>query len=198
MTDNEEVIEPWMQQKGEQSKSFFYFKTYRDLGASRTIEDVIPEIRRLVKECEEDPNKSQDKIPSIPSFTALANLSSRWKWVDRCRVWDEHLDTVARTKQELEIKEMVERHANSSKDLQDAVLKVKEDPEFEDLTPTKKAWVLNTTTHSYSKLAGLERVSRGEPADMLDEEKDKPDKTAEEIEDLFTYAEGGNEEDDSD
>lgn len=191
MSDDNQDIQSWMQQKGEHSKSFFYFTVYRDLGPARTIEKVIDEVKEIQRRSEDDSN-----IYPIPTMSSLVQLSASKGWVERCRAWDEHLDKVARTKQELKVKEMVERHAEDSKSVQEAVLKVKDDPEFKGLTLTQQAWVLNTTTHSLVKLAGLERVSRGEPSEMNQEDDDKPDKTAEEIEDLFTYAEGGNEDGD--
>ena len=165
MTNNEismKNTELWEQQKNEQSKSYYLFTVYRDLGPYRTIENVISVIEEKVRKCEEDPNIPSEEIPKVPTLSGLMNLSARWDWVDRCKEWDEHLDEVARTEQELAVKEMVQRHASDSKQLQADVLKVRDDPEFKNMTPTQKAWILNSVTHSYSKLALLERLSRGE------------------------------------
>lgn len=163
------------------------------MGSGRIIENVITEMSEKVRKSQVDPNHPPEDIPKIPTLNSLMKLSSRWDWVERCRQWDEQLDKVARTQQEKDVKEMVKRHAREAKDLQTAILGVKDDDRFKDLKPTQQAWVLNATTHSYHKTAMLERLSRGLTGEVQDDgEPMNPDETAEEIEDLFTYAEEGN------
>lgn len=197
MTENEEDTQPWMQQKGEQSKSFYHFTIYRDLGASRTIESVIDKIKEIVRECKENPDTPIEDIPKIPTLSALVGLSARWNWVSRCQDWDEHLDKIARTEKEKEIKSMAERHATDSRNLQEKVLKVIEDPNFEEEPLTKRAWILNTTVHSHYKEVSLERLSvMGESINESSDEDITTSNTAEEVEDLFREAERGNTDDD--
>ena len=64
---------------------------------------------------------------------------------------------------------MVRRHAEKSMELQNDVLAIKDDSEIKTLKPTQKAWLLNTTVNSYEKMALLERLSRGEPTEHIEE-----------------------------
>jgi hypothetical protein len=155
MTENTEKTLPWERQKGERDRQFQLFTIYRDLGATRSLEKVVTE-------CSE--NEEYDKI----SMSYVCQLSAKFGWVNRSSEWDDYLDEVARTEHELAVKEMIKRHATNSKDLQETVLSIKNDPKFEELTPTQKAWVLNSATHSYSKLALLERLSRGESTERAE------------------------------
>ena len=152
MTNNKSQ-EPWTQQKGEQSNSFYLFTVYRDLGPFRTLEKVIPQVQQ---------EATKNHKNGVPAMAGLLTLSSRWKWVNRCKAWDENLDEIGRTEQELAVKEMTKRHASTSKDLQDRITDIVDDKEYEGLSPTQKAWALNSATHSYAKLAMLERLSRGQ------------------------------------
>jgi hypothetical protein len=161
--------EPWERQKGEQSKTFFYFTVYRDLGAYRTLENVIPEVEQLIIKCHNDPEACPYKVPPVPTLGALLKSSSRWKWVERCAAWDNHLDEVGRTEQELKVKEMVKRHADDSEDFQVKAKELLEELESVQ-KPTSKVWLLNSVVNTYNAAATLERASRGEPEQ---EEKEK-------------------------
>lgn len=165
MTDNE-PSDPWLQQKGEQMKSYFLFTEFRDLGPHRALEKVITKVTADAKACEKDPSTPKENVPEIPTMSSVANLSSRWKWIERCKAWDEHLDEVSRTEQELAVKKMTKRHASDSEFLQGIMLDmVKDNEDFKLLSPTQQAWALNSITHSYSKLAMLERLSRGQASE---------------------------------
>jgi hypothetical protein len=155
MTENTEKTLLWERQKGERDRQFQLFTIYRDLGATRSLEKVVTE-------CSE--NEEYDKI----SMSYVCQLSAKFKWVDRSSAWDDYLDQVARTEHELAVKEMIKRHANNSKELQDEVLDIKNHPDYAELTPTQKAWLLNSSTHSYSKLALLERLSRGQSTEKTE------------------------------
>ncbi len=75
------MTEAWERQKGEPSKSYSLFKEYRDLGSKRTFPQIIK-----LKKSEHTEEKN------IPSLSQLKTLSSRWNWVERCRVYDNHMD----------------------------------------------------------------------------------------------------------
>ena len=75
------MTEAWERQKGEPSKSYSLFKEYRDLGSKRTF----PQIIKLKKS-----KHTEEK--NIPSLSQLKTLSSRWNWVERCRLYDNHMD----------------------------------------------------------------------------------------------------------
>lgn len=75
------MTEAWERQKGEPSKSYSLFKEYRDLGSKRTFPQIIK-----LKKSEHNEEKN------IPSLSQLKTLSSRWNWVERCRLYDNHMD----------------------------------------------------------------------------------------------------------
>lgn len=76
------MTEAWERQKGESSKSFNWFKTYRNLGLNRTFPNVITKL-------------SKDEVieeKNIPTLTQLHTQSSKWDWVERCRQYDNYID----------------------------------------------------------------------------------------------------------
>lgn len=75
------MTEAWERQKGEPSKSYSLFKEYRDLSSKRTFPQIIK-----LKKSEHTEEKN------IPSLSQLKTLSSRWNWVERCRLYDNHMD----------------------------------------------------------------------------------------------------------
>lgn len=76
------MVEAWERQKGESSKSYSWFKEYRDLGSRRTFPQVITNLKKA--EHIEEKN--------IPSLTQIGTQSSTWDWVERCRLYDNHMD----------------------------------------------------------------------------------------------------------
>lgn len=73
--DDSGQVYPWGPQPGENSLSFHYFATYRDLGPTRTVAAAA---RALHKD---------------PHF--LRQLSAKFSWVDRCMAFDAFLDRAA-------------------------------------------------------------------------------------------------------
>jgi hypothetical protein len=75
---------PWERQRHwrETSLQFFYFATYRDMGPRRSIEKVSREVGKKAG--------------------YLDVLSSRFKWVDRARAWDDEADRKDRERDEVE------------------------------------------------------------------------------------------------
>ena len=51
-------------------------------------------------------------------------------WVQRAATYDDYIDSIVRIEQEDAIKEMVSRQAEMSKELQEAVVEVKNDPDI--------------------------------------------------------------------
>lgn len=63
---------PWEKQRGESSKAWWAFQTYRDLGPDRSLTKV----QEIAQETR------------IASPSMVARWSSRWGWVERCHAFD--------------------------------------------------------------------------------------------------------------
>src|SRR5215470_8443919 len=90
---SEDERQPWDRQVAESSKAYHHFCLYRDMGLDRSVR----------------------KMANIPGCTSvrrqLNRWSSRWRWVERCQQYDDHLERQARLEQEKERREMMKRHA---------------------------------------------------------------------------------------
>jgi len=96
-------IEPWEQQANETATAFAAFVIYRDLGLG---------IRSIGKVCQE-----------LGKSTALIHRwSSRWNWVNRCRVYDQELDRLIRERHLSELYAARDRHALLAREVQEKVL----------------------------------------------------------------------------
>jgi len=85
---------PWNQLPEEGGKAFAAFQVYRELGPwERSMNRVRVELGR-----------PESYLRSLQSW------SSKYRWVDRVRAWDQHLDGVKRRKVEKELEGMAERH----------------------------------------------------------------------------------------
>lgn len=156
----EEITQIWERQTGERSRQFELFTVYRDLGPSRSIEKVV-------QKCNAD-----ESDPGV-SLSYLGKLSAKFGWVNRCEAWDDHLDKVARTEQELAIRDMRRRQARESAEFQNMAYGLKDEitgPEMEG-KPTKKAWFLATVINAYGSAVMIEQDARGEPDDEDKEKK---------------------------
>nr|WP_301868149.1 hypothetical protein [Methanobrevibacter smithii] len=76
------MTEAWERQKGEPSKSYSWFKEYRNLGLKRTLEKVKYTLT----------NSDILEEKNIPTLSQLTTQSSKWNWVERCRLYDNHID----------------------------------------------------------------------------------------------------------
>lgn len=150
MTENNEEIKPWMRQNGERDKAFKLFTLYRDLGPGRSFD-------KLHKKIIED-------APDLKVSTRrLAELSSNNDWVSRCEEWEDYLDGVARSEQELAVKEMVQRQAENAQTIQDNLMDLLDDDRLQGEKPTSKAWFYDKFTAAFERMAHLEHFNRGEP-----------------------------------
>lgn len=165
MTENNIECPKWERQTGERSRQYELFCIYRDLGPTRSIEKVV----RKCREDEDDPGVSL-------SYTM--KLSAKFGWVKRCELWDDHLDDVARTEQELAAKEMIRRQAANSKLLQDELLKLRTNEKLKTEKPTSQIWAYDKLTASFERMAKLERLNRGEPSPEFEENRTGIDELA--------------------
>lgn len=65
------AIKPWERQPKESEEAYAAFLAYRDMGPGRTLEGA---------------GKLLEK-----SWKHFGHYSSRWRWVERCEAWDNHL-----------------------------------------------------------------------------------------------------------
>lgn len=134
--------EPWERQKGETSRAYEAFCTYRDMGASRSI------------------NKTAQKLSK--NRTTIAEWSARNDWVKRVAAWDMEQDRIARQAQTDEIKKMRKRHA----DLANAML-VKAAKALQRIPEDEiKAGDVSRMVETAAK---LERISRGDSETVVEE-----------------------------
>ena len=92
---------PWQRQKRESARAFEAFQAYRDMGPSRSLAKVGEELGK--------------------SDTLIERWSSKYRWVERARAWDEEQDDNRRVKHSKGLEEMAERHIKLSLMLQNQV-----------------------------------------------------------------------------
>lgn len=110
------MTEAWERQKGESSKSFAWFKVYRDLKGARTFLKVIEEIQKKIEN-----GSFEEDIIELPTIVKLQNQSSRWHWKERCRRYDNYLDGLNRKQKEEAYLQLEEKMINTSEMLVDVV-----------------------------------------------------------------------------
>ena len=134
--------EPWERQQGETSRAYEAFCAYRDMGADRSI------------------NKTARKLSK--NRTTIAEWSARNDWVKRVAAWDAEQDRLARQAQFEDIRKMRKRHADlASAMLVKAARALQRIPEDE-----IKA---GDVTRMVETAAKLERISRGDVGDVIEE-----------------------------
>ena len=96
-------IEPWEQQENETATAFAAFVIYRDLVLGiRSTGKVVQELGK--------------------STALIHRWSSRWNWVNRCRVYDQELDRLISERDMSELYEARDRHALLAREIQEKVL----------------------------------------------------------------------------
>lgn len=148
-------MELWEQRKGERAKAFYLFTIYRDLGRLRSLEKVPPKYNELTGE--------------TISIGQVTTYSAKHGWVERSHAYDRHQDEIVRLEREEAIKEMEHRHAHDTAVIQDAAMKVLNDPQVQagGLEPSKLAWIVQTVANAYEKAGGFERLTLGETTEYV-------------------------------
>lgn len=153
--------EIWDRLKSESANAYANFCTYRDLGSSRTFDNLLEIVNETQK-------KSKD---------ALYKMSSKWNWIERAEAYDDYIDENFRTQNEKRILEMRRRHADNSKQLQEDLLTLKNEClglEIEEevfKSPGGKAWFLKQVADAYGQAVMIEQDALGEPAGEEDKAK---------------------------
>jgi len=137
----------WDRLPGESSKAYAHFCLYRDMGQERSL-------RKLAAEA-----KTRSRLRQ------LQHWSSRWKWVERCRSYDDHLQFQDRLRHEKERKDMLTRHGKIAVLGQNLVVKGIEKL-LADVEQGKRDLSASDASRLLDVAVKIERLSRGEPTEI--------------------------------
>ena len=80
------MTDAWERPNGASDLSYSRFCIYKDLSPEkRSLQNVVEILKKMTKS---DQNSPPNK--KIPSETALKNMSQKWRWVERARLYDAH------------------------------------------------------------------------------------------------------------
>lgn len=99
---NKRTEQPWERQKGESAQAFEAFFLYLEMGANRSIRAVSQELGK--------------------SKTLIDRWSRTYKWVERCRAWDNHIQHEAKKAAITEVRNMTKRHVTMAQQIQNAAM----------------------------------------------------------------------------
>ncbi len=154
----------WERQKGESSKSYAWFKVYRDLGSKRTFPKVLEKIRKDNK-C----TSSVENITPTPTLNNLGKQSSRWHWKKRCRSYDNYQDRLeleANNEAYVETKDRLIEIGNQTMKVTEKILNELCD-DFES-KPTSKAHAVKSVADSFEKTTKTIRLLYGKSTEIKD------------------------------
>ena len=100
---NKRTEQPWERQKGESAQAFEAFFLYLEMGASRSLRAVSQELGK--------------------SKTLIDRWSRTYKWVERCRAWDNHLQYEAKKAAITEVRNMTKRHVTKAQQNKNAAMR---------------------------------------------------------------------------
>ena len=104
---NKRTEQPWERQKGESAQAFEAFFLYLEMGGSRSLRAVSQELGK--------------------SKTLIDRWSRTYKWVERCRAWDNHLQYEAKKAAITEVRNIIKGKATiANQILNPAMLYLKE------------------------------------------------------------------------
>lgn len=135
------MAQPWERQENESDVAFEAFKTYRDMGAERSLASVGKKL-----------GKSQ---------TLMERWSSNYSWVDRARSWDDEQDRILRNEQIKDIKRMRQRHADLAVEMLAKALEGLKRLDPEELNAVSIGRLVEVASK-------LEQKSRGDTTDAIE------------------------------
>jgi hypothetical protein len=145
MSDEEK--QAWDRQPGESSKAYSHFCLYRDMGQGRSLRKLAGDAKCVSK------------------IAQLRRWSSRWRWVERCQSYDDHLLLQDRLRMEKERKDMVVRHGRIAVLGQNLVVKGIEKL-LADVEQGKRDLSASDASRLLDVAVKIERLSRGEPTEI--------------------------------
>lgn len=145
---------PWERQPGESVRAYAAFCAYRDMPPGERS------LRALAARLGYEKAAKAGRVPSH-----IQRWSTRWRWVERARAWDDEQDRRAREEQIRAVREMRERHAREAVALQQKALARLKAMDPNELSP-------GDVLRYFIEAAKLERVSRGEPETIQEQRGD--------------------------
>jgi hypothetical protein len=152
----------WEEQPGE-GLVFLKFRFYRQLGPERTLWGAV-----LAQDMPEKDRKKE--------LGRLMNLSQRWEWRERCRLYEKFIDQQL-IKDEIKIRrDMNKRLAEHAKSAEVAVMTAikkflekyqKGQITFEDLSDKELFYQMCKAADKLVTVGDFERKVRGEPTDIV-------------------------------
>ena len=141
MAKKGEVLMPWERQPSERSGAYEAFAVYRDMGGERSI------------------RKAGQKLGK--NYTTIAGWSSKYDWVERCRLYDNDVARQAREKALKGINEMQTRQIKIA-----MLMQQKATEALAKLLPENLD--RNDIVRFVTEGSKLERLNRGEPTDIME------------------------------
>lgn len=123
---NKKTEQPWERQKGESAQAFEAFFLYLEMGASRSLRAVSQELGK--------------------SKTLIDRWSRTYKWVERCRAWDNHLQYEAKKAAITEVRNMTKRHVTMAKQIQNAAMRALKELGSDMVNPKNFAAIVKLAT----------------------------------------------------
>jgi hypothetical protein len=133
---------PWVQQPGESGAAFRAFSVYRDMGPCRTVVEAYRQTKGK---------------PSARQAAGTWNAwAARWRWAERARTYDAHLDRVALAARAEAVARLQEKHKFQLRHLFNQAIRAGQQLDPDRMTPEQ---VLRFT----EKVIILERLVHGQP-----------------------------------
>lgn len=139
MSNRTVKADAWERQQGESPQAYEAFATYRDMGAERSTAKVSRELGK--------------------TKALMDRWSSRWKWVERARAWDNELARKAKEAATKKVKDMTGRHINIAMQLQKKALEALEVLNVAEMSPKDIKEFIKAATE-------LERANRLAEAEL--------------------------------
>lgn len=149
-----EGCQVWDRLQNEGSKAFHAFQLYRDMGPTRTVSEVVKRLweEKVVEEHEQaqrlsimcgdppptplTPESIVQQMSGNPPFTNSAtNWCREYKWTERVKAWEDHLDKQRQEVTVDEVREMQKRHLSIAGVIQNKAVRRLNQMDDSELTP---------------------------------------------------------------
>lgn len=135
-------VKPWERQPEETAKQFEAFCVYRDLGKSRSLQQVSVELSK--------------------SLTLIKRWSAKNNWIERSTLWEDEQDRLIRIELTRDIGAMRKRHADMARAMIIKASKALASIQADEIKPADISRMVEVASK-------LERISRGDVGDVIEE-----------------------------